>query len=85
MDITVELFKSIVTQGPLVAFLFYLYIQNEKRIEKKDAENANLNKEMRGFMENQLNKAHEVTVKTSESVQSNTVAINSLREVIKNV
>lgn len=77
MDITMEVFKSIVAQGPLVGFLFYLYIQNEKKIDKKDNENAALNKELRESIEQNLNK-------TNDAIVNNTMALNAIREAFKN-
>lgn len=43
-QLVIEVLKSIATQGPLVAFLFYLHIQNEKKLDKKDEEIKTLNK-----------------------------------------
>lgn len=77
MDLAIEVFKSIATQGPLVGFLFYLYIQNEKKIEKKDAENAQLNRELRESIEQNLNK-------TNDAIVNNTMALNAIREAFRN-
>ena len=35
-DLVLEVFRSIATQGPLVGFLFYQYVENKKTIEAKD-------------------------------------------------
>lgn len=83
MDITMEIAKSLISQGPLVGLLFWLLIQNKDEIKKKDHSNSELNKELRNFMEGQLNKTHELTVKTNETVAGNTMAVNSLKEVIR--
>lgn len=76
-DLTIEVFKSIATQGPLVGFLFYLYIQNGKTIEKKDTEITALNKELRESMEQYLTRSH-------EAINNNTVALNAFKEALKN-
>lgn len=39
--------NSMVTQGPLVAFLFFLFIENRKAIKEKDDQISALNKELR--------------------------------------
>lgn len=78
-DLVIEVFKSVATQGPLVGFLFYLYIQNGKTIEAKDDAIAALNKELRDNQEKHL-------TKTYESINNNTIAFSALKEaLIKNV
>lgn len=88
MELTTEIAKSLITQGPLVALLFWLYVQNNVKLEKKDEQIARLisekdksvaelNKEMREFQEKSLNKANEVFVNI-------TAAVNGLKETLRN-
>lgn len=77
MDITMEIAKSLVSQGPLVGLLFWLHVQNNTKIEAKDAIIESLNKELRDFMEKHLNKS-------SEAIVNSTTAINTLVGTLKN-
>lgn len=79
-----EIAKSLISQGPLVGLLFWLHIQNNAKLDSRDKVIAELNKEMRDFQEKSLNKSHELTVKTNETVAGNTLAVNSLREALRN-
>lgn len=74
-DFVIKVFESVATQGPIVALLFYLYIQNGKVIEKKDGTIADLNKELRDMLERNLNKTH-------EAINNNTIALNAFREAL---
>lgn len=77
MDITMEIAKSLISQGPLVGLLFWLHVQNNAKIEAKDAIIESLNKELRDFMEKHLNKSNEAIV-------NSTTAINTLVGTLKN-
>lgn len=57
--------SSIAAQGPLVGFLFYLFVQNGKKLDSKDIEIADLNKELRENQEKYLNKSYELTTQTN--------------------
>lgn len=72
-----EIAKSLVSQGPLVGLLFWLHVQNNTKIEAKDAIIESLNKELRDFMEKHLNKS-------SEAIVNSTTAINTLVGTLKN-
>lgn len=50
MDLT-ELILDIAKQGPLVGLLLYLMIDNRKRLDAKEVEINNLNKEFREMQE----------------------------------
>lgn len=73
-NLLIEVFKSVATQGPLVGFLFYLYVQNQKTIDTKDAHiNA---------MTNAIIEMHKETVNT---IAQNTVSNDKLRETINDL
>lgn len=74
--IAVEVLKNLASQGPLVCFLFYMYLQNQKTIEKKDEELSALNKECRVSIEGNLNK-------TNDAINNNTVAVNALKDTFR--
>jgi len=72
--LVIEVFKSVATQGPLVGFLFYLYVQNEKKIEAKDAK--------LGTMTDVIIAMHKETINT---VAHNTASNDKLRETINDL
>lgn len=78
MDITMEIAKSLISQGPLVGLLFWLHVQNDSKLKAKDLIIESLNKELRDFMEKHLNKSNEAIV-------NSTTAINTLVGTLKNV
>lgn len=76
MDVTVEIAKSLISQGPIVGLLFWLHIQNNAKISEKDKIIESLHKELRDFMEKHLNKSNEAIV-------NSTIAINTLVGTLK--
>jgi hypothetical protein len=73
--------SSIATQGPLVGFLFYLHVQNGKKLDTKDLEIAELNKELRENQEKSFDKLATIS-KDQNTVLS---AINeTFKEALKN-
>ena len=73
--------SSIATQGPLVGFLFYLHIQNGKKLDEKDMEIISLNKELREIQEKSFDKLATIS-KDSNAVLS---AVNeTFKEALKN-
>jgi hypothetical protein len=68
--------SSIASQGPLVALLFYLHVQGDKKLAAKDVEIATLNKELRTTLETNLTKSH-------EAITNNTIALSAFKEVLK--
>lgn len=77
MDITMEIAKSLISQGPLVGLLFWLHIQNNAKLDARDKVIAELNKEMRDFQEKSLNKQNDLLVNI-------TAAVNGLKEALRN-
>jgi len=73
--------SSIVTQGPLVAYLFWRDVQNGKKIDTKEAEIVSLNKELREIQEKSFDKLATIS-KDSNAVLS---AVNeTFKEALKN-
>lgn len=75
-NMALEVLKNVASQGPIVGLLFYLYLQNNRTVEKKDEEISALNKEMRVSIENNL-------TKTNDALNNNTFALNALRDTFR--
>lgn len=73
-NLLIEVFKSVATQGPLVGFLFYLYVQNDKKLDAKDTRISS--------MTDVIIEMHRETINT---VAHNTASNEKLRETINDL
>lgn len=73
-ELVIEVFKSIATQGPLVGFLFYLYVKNEEKIKEKDAR-----------IKEMTDTIVETGRETLTTISNNTAANVQLRETINDL
>lgn len=76
-----EVFKSVATQGPLVGFLFYLFVENRKAIENKDTQISLLNQRLLEQQEKSFDKVAAISKDSNAVLSAISEAFKGARNV----
>lgn len=76
-----EVFKSVATQGPLVAFLFYLFVENRKIIGTKDEQISLLNQKLLDQQEKSFDKVAAISKDSNAVLAAISEAFKGARNV----